>query len=1650
MYARDAGGASYGGNDNSTAHHLKITIRPRDDPPTIGLPGLLVAWRNPGAAAPYSPARLFTPETCCDFCPGPGGTCSAGPCCALRTSLGQLAPIPARANASGGFAESQALTFIVTHNRPSLFAASPRIRGDGTVELNLVAAVTGSARLRVSVTDASGLSSSRDVNLIVASGIVLLELWLPEALADVSTADLRAAVASAAGVDLVRVALRAVPSSARAPSGALRAHAEAEVLGETFEQLRVIKARFEDPARWPPEALGSESRVSLHTRSEDITSFVLNGSSPVANSSAVALSVPESALVLRGAVRNLRVDGAALDSSDHQVVGFNVQVLRYMAPVGVPGLAVNWTEDSGVGYLFSAPPRVEAVCAPYCLAADLLLHSTDVHGVVEMDVTLATDFPGGVNFTQRVVLTIEPAADPPEVASAFADNLTLVEDGGPCPVPNCTSASLSLPLSEVFFDRDLWYPDADALYVASLDPDRLQASVSGTGASARLEVTVALHQHGQFFITATDSAGLVSDPPLRVVVKHVNHAPFVVRPVPHLWYREDDEDTTFAILDYLSDVDIIDQSDTLAPVDVLTWAFFFDRPHVLKASVSANNVLTWQFQPNQNGDVRVNITATDAAGLSATVSLAMTIEPVPDAPFLQEPPAMSQWEERRGYFCDDGGVPAGTLVPGGVTVALCKEACLEDDRCAGVTFSLSMLREHACRKSVSATSIRDGLPTCVLRRSSADSVVYIRPLGLQLQESQAPRVFDFARLFADVDNCGTMLLPAACSLNPEEIALSANSSDSGRVVPVVNGTNVTVGLVSDWHTIGYAPVIVSIIATDMYGMVTVFEFNVTVYDVNNVPTPVMAPVSVVGNGESVFINITTLQHGAAISSHRVVDADMITDVPGDALVHLSAFIDQTSLATVRVLRFADGGNATSGAQCAGNCSVSPDAKSTICWATDGTWGYCRHVLEIDLFPSQHGKAFITLIAVDARGGVGQGQLEFLAQLLNHPPVFTIPTTFEIPEATLGSARQLAFPNFVTNISLGNPHNLGGDACRFATGPAACGEDVCLRPPARDVGDCWGLGYIGQNLTFHVAHVDGDESVFSVLPEIDPAGKLYFELRVLHFGEVGFEATAVDDGGWAFGGVNATTHPFSINVQAINTPPFFFISPEVWVPENGAGFNFSRGAGVWFMDGFATEVDPGDGETEADQQLTFSVRQVSGTDGLFISDGEPQISPTGTISFSLAPDRHGQAVFEVDLSDDGGLSGAPGETSEVSRFVLDVEQVNQAPVFCMKTADITITEDVPYTDTNFLTTVSPGGSPCRPEDVSTAACECGHVPPSGEELQQSYSFEVLTGGAHCSPFECHDDVHPTPAPGAELSWFYISSRGALSVRACNSGEINVTVVMRDDGGTAYGGIDTTLSFLRVNVVPVNDQPRFQFSRGLNVFVLEGSKAPFPILTNISAGRCELSEPMTFSVIPLAFCVPACSPRIKANQTATPLQDGDACPQIDSPHPLDAGEGSDKLSAAGDASQLFAESSDFELRPDGTLRYSLAEFRHGQVELLVHVTDGCKYYAASVMLHVLPVDSPPTFTLSQNTIELSEDLHMLPDGAFSVAFENLFSAAGPGGWREEDQRLRFVAAGNDLRAFECIELLCTGTTPPVACGAVMNHGPSSGGTRLDGSA
>ena len=96
-------------------------------------------------------------------------------------------------------------------------------------------------------------------------------------------------------------------------------------------------------------------------------------------------------------------------------------------------------------------------------------------------------------------------------------------------------------------------------------------------------------------------------------------------------------------------------------------------------------------------------------------------------------------------------------------------------------------------------------------------------------------------------------------------------------------------------------------------------------------------------------------------------------------------------------QLAVGGNATPGAECAGNCSVSPDGLASLCWTEDDTWGFCRHVLEIVLYPYQFGRARVMLFAVDAHGGRGEGGLDLEVQLLNHPPVFTVPALLLVNE-----------------------------------------------------------------------------------------------------------------------------------------------------------------------------------------------------------------------------------------------------------------------------------------------------------------------------------------------------------------------------------------------------------------------------------------------------------------------------------------------------------------------------------------------------------------------------------------------------------------------------------------------------------------------------
>ena len=91
-------------------------------------------------------------------------------------------------------------------------------------------------------------------------------------------------------------------------------------------------------------------------------------------------------------------------------------------------------------------------------------------------------------------------------------------------------------------------------------------------------------------------------------------------------------------------------------------------------------------------------------------------------------------------------------------------------------------------------------------------------------------------------------------------------------------------------------------------------------------------------------------------------------------------------------------------------------------------------------------------------------------------------------------------------------------------------------------------------------------------------------------------------------------------------------------------------------------------------------------------------------------------------------------------------------------------------------------------------------PEGDLLRDGPS-----NGLGCAPFDYdHDDVRDDNSGGEhirETSWFRIDSHGSLDVLAATSGQINVTVVLQDDGGVLHGGRDSTTQHLLVQVLIV---------------------------------------------------------------------------------------------------------------------------------------------------------------------------------------------------------------------------------------------------------
>ena len=369
----------------------------------------------------------------------------------------------------------------------------------------------------------------------------------------------------------------------------------------------------------------------------------------------------------------------------------------------------------------------------------------------------------------------------------------------------------------------------------------------------------------------------------------------------------------------------------------------------------------------------------------------------------------------------------------------------------------------------------------------------------------------------------------------------------------------------------------------------------------------------------------------------------------------------------------------------------------------------------------------------------------------------------------------------------------------------------------------------QTVSFVVT--SGNPSLFSSGPAVDSTGTLTYTPAVNANGSATVTIYAKDDGGTANGGVDISpTQTFVINVTAVNDPPTF---------TKGADQTVLEDSGAHTVAGWATAISAGPPD-ESTQTVTF----LTSNNNPSLFSAQPAVASDGTLTYAVAANAFGSATVTVTAKDNGGIANGGVDTSAPQTFTINVTPINDAPSFT-KGADQTVLEDAgPQTATGWATAISAGPN----------------------EGGQTVQF-LVTGNTNPSLFSAGPAVDSTGTltytPAAEAN-----------------GGATITIVLKDDGGTANGGADTSGSqTFVINVTAVNDAP--SFTAGANQTVAEDS-GPQTVpgwATGISAGPADESGQtvsfLTSNNNPALFSVqPSVAPNGTLTYTSAPNAFGSA--------------------------------------------------------------------------------------------------------------------------------------------------------------------------------
>ena len=295
-----------------------------------------------------------------------------------------------------------------------------------------------------------------------------------------------------------------------------------------------------------------------------------------------------------------------------------------------------------------------------------------------------------------------------------------------------------------------------------------------------------------------------------------------------------------------------------------------------------------------------------------------------------------------------------------------------------------------------------------------------------------------------------------------------------------------------------------------------------------------------------------------------------------------------------------------------------------------------------------------------------------------------------------------------------------------------------------------------------------------------------------------------------------TSTFTVNITPVNDEPSFTGGDDETVLED---------CGLQTVSAWASAISKGP-DNEDYQEVTFHLTNDNAA--LFTADGQPAIDASGQLTYTPADDMYGTANVTVYMTDNGGTDNGGDDTSDndvstdsiVDTFTITVLSVNDQPTFsALDTAeDITVNEDS-------------GAYESAWADTSSL-----FIGPENNETQ-TYNFLLTLG----TVVVYGNDELFSEDPMIDTQTGVISFTPAANA----NGTAEVTVVLKDDDGTANGGVDTSVEHtFTITVTSVNDDPTYTLGEDITVNEDSGAYSA-TLATGITAGGGTDEEVQTLT-------------------------------------------------------------------------------------------------------------------------------------------------------------------------------------------------------------